>query len=420
MYDYGYIYGLTVASLCFIVVYIMESAFIRVNRLKLEAARKKSTTLDYITGILIRNAETYFSGLFICKSLAVIYIVLCIAVIAVSGRVPVSTGNFFIILLIATIFVCLLGVIARAVSRISPNKFFQWLSVPSFVIYIISFPFAKLAAALPGRSLKRSGTDMEPYGNSGDFDKEDLSEILEKASEQEQDGEEDKNIKLFQNALDFHEVLVRDCMVPRVDIEAVDKGTTIGELTERFNDTKFSRLPVYDGNIDNIIGYVTGKLLYRRPESISDIMTPVDYVPETMPAQRLLGNFIKKRHSIAVVIDEFGGTAGMVTLEDILEEIFGEIEDEHDQQDHVEKKIGDNEYIFSGRMEIERINEKYQLDIPESDDYDTLAGYVIYVNQDIPSAGDVITTGDKTIKIMRGDSSKIELIRLTVTPQIDN
>lgn len=415
MVNSGYIYLLGVSTVLLMIVNIMELSFIHANRLKLEAARKKSSTLNYITGILTRNAEIYFSGLFIFKTFSIIGITLSIAAIAIPDSAPATVGRYLLVLMIIMALIIIAGYLSKAMLRLNPNKFLQWLSVPSFIIYVISFPFAKPASVLPLMAYRKSRPDIQPYDNAGDFEKGDFSDILEKVSGNEHKKDNDKNIRLFRNALNFHEVLVRDCMVPRVDIEAVEKGTTIEELVRRFNETKYSRLPVYDTNIDHIIGYVTGKLLYRRPASISEIMTPVDYVPETMTAQCLLGNFIKKHHSIAIVIDEFGGTAGMVTLEDILEEIFGEIKDEHDQQDYVEKKIGNNEYIFSGRVEIARINKKYHLGIPESDEYDTLAGYVIYVNKDIPVVGDVIPDGNKKMKIMRADSSRIELIRLTLT-----
>ena len=223
-----------------------------------------------------------------------------------------------------------------------------------------------------------------------------------------------RDIRLFQNALDFSGLLVRDCMVPRVDIEAIDRTDSIRELTSRFIDTHFSRLPVYEENIDRIIGYVNTKSLFRQPATIDEILQQIDYVPESMPVQKLLTAFIKKRHSVAVVIDEFGGTAGMITIEDILEEIFGEIEDEHDDPGLVEKQMGDGEFIFSGRLEVEYINGKYHLDIPESDEYDTLAGYVIDRYQGIPSAGETILDGGRKIRVLRTESSKIELLRITL------
>ena len=245
------------------------------------------------------------------------------------------------------------------------------------------------------------------------WNRTDLALLIDKASENREQQNE-KDIRLFQNALDFSERFVRDCMTPRVDIEAIDRNCSVEEARQRFVDTQFSRLLVYDGNIDHVIGFIHNKSLLQYPQTILDVLKKVEYVPESMPTRRLLSIFIKKHHSVAVVIDEFGGTAGMVTIEDILEEIFGEIEDEHDSQELVEKKINDREFLFSGRLEIEAINEKYGIGLPESDDYDTLAGYVISVYQGIPEAGETIMTDRMRIRILRTDASKIELVRITL------
>ena len=247
------------------------------------------------------------------------------------------------------------------------------------------------------------------------FDRVDLAHLIDEASEGDEQHDNEKDIKLFQNALDFSGLLVRDCMVPRVDIEAIERTESIKTLTERFIDTHFSRLPVYEENIDRIVGYVNTKSLFKQPSSIDEILQQIDYVPESMPAQKLLTSFIKKGHSVAVVIDEFGGTAGMITIEDILEEIFGEIEDEHDDPSLVEKQMGEGEFIFSGRLEVEYINEKYHLGIPESDEYDTLAGYVIDRYQGIPAVGETILDGNRKIRVLRTELSKIELLRITLT-----
>ncbi len=203
-------------------------------------------------------------------------------------------------------------------------------------------------------------------------------------------------------------------MVQRINVEAIEVTETIEELTGRFTSTQYSRIFVWEGSIDNIIGYVNVKTLFRSPLTIRQALKKVDYVPETMPAQELMTHLIKQHASIAVVIDEFGGTAGVVSLEDILEEIFGEIEDEHDTPESIERQIGDGEWIFSCRLEIDYLNEKYGLDIPESDEYDTLAGYIIFNYEDIPPQGEVITTERHEVKVLRRTSSRIELARVRI------
>jgi CBS domain containing-hemolysin-like protein len=229
----------------------------------------------------------------------------------------------------------------------------------------------------------------------------------------EVDEEQEEDLKLFQNALDFADLRVRDCMIPRVDVEAVDlESTSIEELTQRFIESKFSRIFVWHDTIDNIIGYVNSKSLFENPKSISDVIIKTIYVAETMPLQSMLETFTKRRASIAVVIDEFGGTAGIISLEDVLEQIFGDIEDEHDVQELVEKRVGDGQWIFSSRLEVEYLNEEYELGLPESEEYDTLAGYIISEYGSIPLEGEQIEVEGYRIKILKRESSRLELVRV--------
>jgi CBS domain containing-hemolysin-like protein len=227
------------------------------------------------------------------------------------------------------------------------------------------------------------------------------------------DSEDERDIRLLQNALDFADLRVRDCMVQRVDVEAVDlESTTIEELTERFVESNYSRIFVWHDSIDNIIGYVNSKSLFERPTCISDILIKTIYVAETMPLQAMLETFTKRRASIAVVIDEFGGTAGIISLEDVLEEIFGEIEDEHDVQDLVEKRVEERHWIFSSRLEVDYLNEEYSLGIPESEEYDTLAGYIIAEHGGIPQEGETLENEMFAIKILHRDGSRLDLVEI--------
>ena len=227
--------------------------------------------------------------------------------------------------------------------------------------------------------------------------------------------EEEQDIRLFQNALDFADLRVRDCMVQRVDVEAVDlESTSIAELTERFVETKYSRIFVWHDTIDNIIGYVNSKSLFEQPKSISDILIKTIYVAETMPLQDMLETFTKRRASIAVVIDEFGGTAGIISLEDVLEQIFGEIEDEHDVQELIERQLAEDEWLFSARHEVEYLNETYSLGIPESDEYDTLTGYIIAEHGGIPSEGEQLANDMFSIKIVSRKQSRLDVVSIKV------
>ena len=243
------------------------------------------------------------------------------------------------------------------------------------------------------------------------FNREDLINLVEGESVEPQQ-EDEEEIKLFQNALDFVDLRVRDCMVSRVDVEAVDIDTSIEDLTSRFIESKYSRIFVWRESIDNIVGYVNSKSLFDNPQSIEQIMMKVDFVAETLPLQTLLQNFIKRKSSVAVVIDEFGGTAGIISMEDVLEQIFGEIEDEHDVQESVEKQVGEGEYVLSCRLDVDYLNERYDFGIEESEEYDTLAGYIIYNYEGIPSAGTTFSTDELDIKILRAAHTRVDLARV--------
>jgi CBS domain containing-hemolysin-like protein len=250
------------------------------------------------------------------------------------------------------------------------------------------------------------------------FGKIDLDNFVGEAHVNEgEDTKQEHDIKMFQNALDFSDIKVRMCMIPRTDIEAIQINSSIEELKEKFINTNYSRIPVYDGSIDNITGYVNSKDLFKKPQSIKSKLIKIDFVPETMLAHQLLTSFIKEQHSMAIVVDEFGGTAGLVTIEDIIEEIIGEIDDEHDQFDFIEKQLSDNEYLFSGRLEVGYLNEKYRLSIPESEEYDTLAGFIINKYQSIPKPQEVIDIDNFRIKVAKMDRNRIDLLHLTILPK---
>ena len=274
------------------------------------------------------------------------------------------------------------------------------------------YPIAIFTTWLSYGILRLSGHKAVKTDMAAPFNREDLVNLMDAETVEPQQEEEDE-IKIFQNALDFADLRVRDCMVSRVDVEAVDiDDTSIEELTQRFIETKFSRIFVWRESIDNIIGYVNSKSLFEKPAAISEVMKKVNCVAETLPLQNMLQTFIKQKSSVAVVIDEFGGTAGIISLEDVLEEIFGDIEDEHDVQRTVEKKIAEGEYIFSCRLDVEYLNEHYGLGIEESDEYDTLAGYIIRKYEGIPAAGETLLDGGLEIHILRSTRARVELARV--------
>ena len=281
-----------------------------------------------------------------------------------------------------------------------------------YFFYILLYPLARFTTLLSHGILRLLGRRVKSQDTAPNFNREDLAALLE-ANNTEQHADPDNELKLFQNALDFADLRVRDCMVPRVDVEAVDiDDTSIEQLTARFVESKFSRIFVWRKSIDNIIGYVNSKSLFTRPATIAEVMMEVNFVPETMTLQAMLENFIKHRSNIAVVIDEFGGTAGVISLEDVLEQIFGEIEDEHDVSELIEKQVGENEYVLSCRLEVKYLNEKYDLGIEESKEYDTLAGFIIYNYEGIPTTGETVVIGSLQLRILRTTRSRIELARV--------
>ena len=315
--------------------------------------------------------------------------------------------------IISTVIIIFIGeYIPKSVVRRNPNFYYSLLAPVIYLFYIILYPISRITTLISYVLLRLTGNRVEDRVEPTEFNREDLASLVE-AENVAVDEEDEEDIRLFQNALDFADLRVRDCMVQRVDVEAVDLETTsVEELTQRFVETSYSRIFVWHDTIDNIIGYVNSKSLFENPKSISDILIKTLYVAETMPLQAMLETFTKRKASIAVVIDEYGGTAGIISLEDVLEQIFGDIEDEHDIQELVEKSIGERAWQFSSRLEVDYLNEEYQLGIPESEEYDTLAGYIILEHGAIPHEGEVLENEQFSIKILRRESSRLDLVEV--------
>jgi CBS domain containing-hemolysin-like protein len=255
----------------------------------------------------------------------------------------------------------------------------------------------------------------DTYYNNKVFGKIDLDHLISESQEEQIEGESDESdIKLFQNALEFSNVKLRDCMIPRAEIIAMEVSNSVDELKQKFIETGLSKILIFDGTIENILGYYTSKELFKDPSDIKSGLINVSYVPETMAANKLLRKLIQEQKSIAAVVDEFGGISGIVTIEDIIEEIFGEIEDEHDTSELVEKKISDTEFVFSGRLEIDYINDKYNLKIHESEEYDTLAGFIFYHHKSIPKINERFIINNLEFKIIKASNTKIKVVYMQV------
>ncbi len=398
----------------------MELAFLNKNRLKLEIDRKQSRLFNFISNLFARNQGQYITTILVGNNITLVIYSMCMSqvirgIAALCGWTSVyENGSFLLETIVPTIIVIFVAeYLPKSIVRNNPNFYYRFFSPILFVFYLLLYPIARFTTMLSYGIIRLFGGHPKRVEEQVVFDKSDLESLLD-ANNSEPNEEADTEIKMFQNALDFADLRVRDCMVSRVDVEAVDiDDTSIEQLVERFVESRYSRIFVWRDSIDNIIGYVNSKSIFNRPQSINEVLMKVDYVAETLPLQEMLTQFIKHKSNVAVVIDEFGGTAGIISLEDVLEQIFGEIEDEHDDDTElIEKVVGDDEYVFSCRLEVEYLNEKYGLNIVESDEYDTLAGYIISRYEELPTAGTEMTFDGLYIKILQTTRSRIELARV--------
>lgn len=388
----------------------MEIAFLGRNRLREEIDRKQNPMFDRIAEIFQRQSSDYITTILVGNNIALVIYSMFMSVLLSEAF---AIDNTLAQTILSTVVIIFIGeYIPKSVFKHNPNFYYTLFSPIIFVIYLILYPITRFTTLLSTLLLRLTGQRMEQRNEQMEFNRDDLAQLVE-ADNVEVQSEDEEDIRLFQNALDFADLRVRDCMVQRVDVEAVDlETTTIEELTERFVETNYSRIFVWHDTIDNIIGYVNSKSLFENPKSISDILIKTIYVAETMPLQAMLETFTKRKASIAVVIDEFGGTAGIISLEDVLEQIFGEIEDEHDVQELVEREIEAGEWEFSARLEVEYLNEKYGLGIPESEEYDTLAGYLIAEYGGIPHEGDEIRAGGYLMRVLQREQSRLDLVSI--------
>ena len=333
----------------------------------------------------------------------------------------ILSKTFIILLtvLISAITILLFGkLIPKIIFPFLPDKLMGIFLILMSFFWFLLYPVTYLVELVKSSFSKRNTKNKNESSLSNPhFNRIGTSWLIQNNQFKQTEKKEglDTEVQLFKNALDFSKVKLREIMVPRTEIEVLDLNSSMEELRQKFVETGFSRIIFYDENIDNIIGYVHSSVIFKNPESFKPFINDVLIVPETMPANKLLSTFISEHRSIAIVVDEFGGTSGMVTSEDILEEIFGEIEDEHDTNDIIEKKISDTEFVFSGRSEIDLLNEKYQINLPETEDFETLAGFILFHHESIPKINSVIKIGLFQFKILKATNTRIELVKLTIT-----
>ena len=396
----------------------MEIAFISSNKLRLELERKQGTLTSKVTSVFARNPGQYIATMLVGNNIALVIYGITMAIILEPNLQRFINSEFTVFIIqtiIATILILITAeFLPKAIFRLKPNLILNALSMPVMVFYVLLYPISRSIIGIGNFIMKVFlGVRVSFDDNKNVFGKVDLDHFVR---ERQNDFTEEDNlkndIKLFQNALDFSSVKLRECMVPRPEISAFEIDTPIEEVKQSFIETGYARLLIYKNSIDNIIGYINSKDFFKNPQSIRSMLNRIIIVPETMVAHKLLSLFIKEKKSVAVVVDEFGGTAGMVTIEDIMEEIFGEIEDEHDTVDLVERKISQNEYVFSARHEIDYLNDKYDLGIPKSEEYETLAGFIIFHHESIPKVSQKVKIEPFIFEIIKMTKTRIELVNL--------
>jgi CBS domain containing-hemolysin-like protein len=397
----------------------MEIAFISANKLRIELDRKQGTLASGIVNIFVSNPGQYIATMLVGNNIALVVYGIQMAKLLEPWLEGYFSNELSLLLtqtvISTTIILITAEFLPKSIFRLHPNGFLNFFALPMLFFYVVFYPISKVASWVSVKLIRAFiHKDLDLKRGKQIFGRVDLDHLVEEASVPASETESQRQeIRIFQNALEFNEIKVRECMIPRTDIEAVDVDSSIADLRQRFVETSYSRLLVYQGNIDNIIGYFKSKDLFRNPQSIKSKLMRIDFVPQTMLAHKLLTLFIKDHKSMAIVVDEFGGTAGLVTIEDIIEEIFGEIDDEHDSDQFIEKHIGGNEYIFSGRLEVDYLNDKYDLGIPTTDEYDTLAGFILTHHQSIPVPNTLILIDGFRIKVAKMVGTRIDLIHLS-------
>jgi len=396
----------------------LEIAFITSNKLRIELESKQGNLSAKILSHFSKHPSHYLGTMLLGNNIALV-----IFGIYMDEKLHPLLEQYIaskVILLLTSTFLSTLFILVAAeylpksIFRLNPNKILTIFAFPLSIVYGLLYPLVIATISLSELMLKKMFR-VKVEKTNGAFTMVDLDNYLrESTSVKEKKAHMDYEIQIFQNALDFSRIKARECMVPRIEIVALEVNQTIEDLKIKFIQTRLSKILIYSGSIDNIIGYVYSKELFKNPESIRSILLPVSIVPESIAASELLTIFIQQRKSIVLVVDEFGGTSGMLTMEDVMEEIFGEIDDEHDKEEMVEKQISDTEFIFSGRLETDYINDKYQLSLPIIDDFETLGGLIVYYHESIPKMNEEILFDNFLFTITAVTKTRIEQVNLKI------
>jgi CBS domain containing-hemolysin-like protein len=397
----------------------MEIAFVSANKLHIELEKKRKGFIPNILRKLTKNSSKFITTMLVGNNISLVVYSYFM------GKVIVEYYDINSILIQTVISTILILVTAeflpKAIFRVYANETLKVFALPAYFFYILLYVFSFFINGISDFFLKfifRTDKDTQQTL----FSKEELGDYITEQLEIGNDNEEeiDSEIQIFQNALEFQKVKAREIMVPRTEILAIEIHETVSKLRESFINSGFSKILVYKTSLDDIIGHVNAFELFKKPKTIKSILLPVEIVPESMMINDVLNSLMKKRKSIAVVVDEYGGTSGMITVEDVVEELFGEIEDEHDVQELTDQIISEKEFKFSARLEIDYLNEEYNLNIPKEEAYETLGGFIIDHTENIPEKGEVLVILDYEITILGVSSSKIEEIHLKILDREQN
>lgn len=400
----------------------MEIAFVSSDRLRYALDKRNKNPIDYILNVFYTHPRKFLSTLTSGNLMVLIAFVYCTTIIFntfISGTI--TTNVFFILLIqffIAAIIIFITGeLLPRALFKNNSNLWMRILALPVFFFYVLLYPIAKAFTMSGSFILRLTGVKFSPSEERALGRVELDTYVKQGVGETPEEGTVDSEVQIFRNALDFSSIRLRDCMVPRTDIIGIKKGSDIEELKEMFIETGFSKILVYQEDIDDIIGYIHMWEMFSNPSDWSKGIATISFYPDSMLARNLMSELLQQHKSIAVVVDEFGGTSGIITTEDLVEEIFGNIEDEYDVNTYIAKNIGENEYIISGRLEIDQLNEMFDFHLPQDDDYTTVAGFILHYIQRFPKTYETIEIGNFTFKILKVTSRKIEVVKLFVNKE---
>ena len=397
----------------------MEIAFVSSNRLRAEMDREKNGLAQRAIDVFYRHPNNFVSTMLVGNNISlVIYGILFAKIFDQTLFYSLSDGmRVMADTLLSTVVVLFTGeFLPKTIFKSNPNTMLTIFALPAYLCYVVLYPISRFATLLSRGLLRIIGVKLLKESDDKAFTKVDLDFLVQSSIDNAKDEDEiEEEVKIFHNALDFADTKVRDCMVPRTEIDAIDiDDCTIDELKNKFVESGHSKIIVYREDIDHIIGYIHSSEMFKHVSDISKHIQQMPYVPETMAARKLMQIFLQQKKSLGVVVDEFGGTSGIVSLEDIVEEIFGDIEDEHDNTKYVAKVLNDGDYLLSARLEIEKVNELFGLDLPENDDYMTVGGLILHEYRSFPKLNEVVKIGRFEFKIIKNTMTKIELVRLKV------